>query len=171
MVSKETANQIDLLAGEELIGEWDTVMLTNKRIFMSSRPGRISQSWNQAGLKECLDPKLKNAGKTGKKWLGYRCLTIGVGMISLQLVPFLLFGTNILGLLGDIIESLYFLSSMLAVTAGLYLTLGSYLNRPPHTSVLIGVPESKDLLAIFPGWDSDDAQDFVSKYRRAKRSL
>ena len=60
---------------------------------------------------------------------------------------------------------------MLGVTAGIYLTLGSYLNRAPHTSVLISVPGSKDILAIFQGWDSEDAREFVTKYRRVKRVL
>ncbi len=162
---------MDLLSGEELIDEWETVLLTNQRLFVSSKPGRVSDEWNEARLDECLEPKLKNAGKTGRKWLGHRFLIIGLAMISLQLVPYLFFGTNILSFLGGLIESLYFLISMLAATAGIYLTLGSYLNRPPHTSVLITVPGSRDVLAIFQGWDSEDARDFVRQYRRAKRAI
>jgi len=162
---------MDLLSGEELIDEWETVLLTNQRLFVSSKPGRVSDEWNEARLDECLEPKLKNAGKTGRKWLGHRFLIFGLAMISLQLVPYLFFGTNILSFLGGLIESLYFLISMLAATAGIYLTLGSYLNRPPHTSVLITVPGSRDVLAIFQGWDSEDARDFVRQYRRAKRAI
>ncbi len=171
MQSEFSTKRLQLLSGEELIDEWDTVMLTNLRVFVSSKPGRVSETWDEARLEECLEPKLKNAGKTGRKWLGYRFLIIGLAMIALQLVPYLLLGTNILNSLGDIIESLYFLVSMLAATAGIYLTLGSYLNRPPHTSVLISVPGAKDILAIFQGWDSKDARDFVTKYRRAKRGI
>ena len=110
-------------------------------------------------------------GRRINRRMGYRFLIIGLAMIALQLVPYLFLGTNILNSLGDIIESLYFLVSMLAATAGIYLTLGSYLNRPPHTSVLISVPGAKDILAIFQGWDSKDARDFVTKYRRAKRGI
>ena len=171
MQSEFSTKRLQLLSGEELIDEWDTVMLTNLRVFVSSKPGRVSETWDEARLEECLEPKLKNAGKTGRKWLGYRFLSIGLAMIALQLVPYLFLGTNILNSLGDIIESLYFLVSMLATTAGIYLTLGSYLNRPPHTSVLISVPGAKDILAIFQGWDSKDARDFVTKYRRAKRGI
>ena len=162
---------MDLLPGEEMIDEWDTVMLTNQRVFVSSKPGRISDRWHDMPLDECLEPKLKNAGKTGRKWLGYRFLVVGSALIALQLVPYLFFGTNVLNFLYKWIESLYFLVSMLGVTAGIYLTLGSYLNRPPHTSVLISVPGSKDILAIFEGWDSEEARAFATKYRRAKRAI
>ena len=171
MELEASTKPIDLLSGEELIEEWDTVVLTSQRLFVSTKPGRISDQWDEARLDECLEPQLKNAGKTGRKWLGYRFLIIGLAMIGLQLIPYLFFGTNILNVLGDLIESLYFLLSMLAATAGIYLTLGSYLNRPPHTSVLITVPGSKDILAIFQGWDSEDAREFVTKYRRAKRGI
>jgi len=163
--------QMDLLSGEETIDEWDTVLLTNQRVFVSSKPGRISSKWHEARLDECMEPKLKNAGKTNRKWLGYRFLVIGSALIALQLIPYLFFGTNVLNFLYKWIESLYFLVSMLGVTAGIYLTLGSYLNRPPHTSVLISVPGSRDILAIFDGWDSDEAREFVTKYRRAKRAI
>ena len=162
---------MDLLPGEEMIDEWDTVLLTNQRVFVSSKPGRISSKWHEARLDECMEPKLKNAGKTNRKWLGYRFLVIGSALIALQLIPYLFFGTNVLNFLYKWIESLYFLVSMLGVTAGIYLTLGSYLNRPPHTSVLISVPGSRDILAIFDGWDSDEAREFVTKYRRAKRAI
>ena len=54
---------MDLLPGEEMIDEWDTVMLTNQRVFVSSKPGRISDRWHDMPLDECLEPKLKNAGK------------------------------------------------------------------------------------------------------------
>ena len=163
--------QMDLLSGEETIDEWDTVLLTNQRVFVSSKPGRISSKWHEARLDECMEPKLKNAGKTNRKWLGYRFFVIGSALIALQLIPYLFFGTNVLNFLYKWIESLYFLVSMLGVTAGIYLTLGSYLNRPPHTSVLISVPGSRDILAIFDGWDSDEAREFVTKYRRAKRAI
>ena len=163
--------QMDLLSGEETIDEWDSVLLTNQRVFVSSKPGRISSKWHEARLDECMEPKLKNAGKTNRKWLGYRFLVIGSALIALQLIPYLFFGTNVLNFLYKWIESLYFLVSMLGVTAGIYLTLGSYLNRPPHTSVLISVPGSRDILAIFDGWDSDEAREFVTKYRRAKRAI
>ena len=53
---------MDLLPGEEMIDEWDTVMLTNQRVFVSSKPGRISDRWHDMPLDECLEPKLKNAG-------------------------------------------------------------------------------------------------------------
>ena len=161
----------NLLDSEETIHEGATFILTNQRLMVSSKPGKTSNVWEQAPLEECLDPKLKNAGKTTRKWLGYRLLLIGFAMIGLQMIPYLFFGANILGKLPGLIESLYFLASMLTATAGIYLTLGSYLNRPPHTSVLFGVPGAKDLLAIFPGWDSEEASELVSKYRRAKRNV
>ena len=162
---------INLLDAEERIHEGDTFLLTNHRLMVSSKPGRASNVWEEAQLEECLDPKLKNAGKSSRKWLGYRLLVVGFAMIGLQMIPYLFFGTNVLGKLPGLIESLYFLASMLTATSGSYLTLGSYLNRPPHTSILFGVPGSKDLLAIFPGWDSEEASELVSKYRRAKRNV
>ena len=162
---------INLLDAEETIHEGDTFILTNHRLMVSSKPGRTSNVWEEVQLEECLDPKLKNAGKVGRKWLGYRLLVVGFATIGLQMIPYLFFGVNILGKLPGLIESFYFLASMLTATAGSYLTLGSYLNRPPHTSVLFGVPGSKDLLAIFPGWDSEEASELVSKYRRAKRNV
>ena len=162
---------IDLLDAEKTIHEGDTFVLTNQRLIVSNKPGRTSNVWEEAPLEECLDPKLKNGGKSARKWLGYRLLVVGSAMIGLQMIPYLFFGVNTLGKLPDFIESLYFLASMLTATSGIYLTLGSYLNRPPHTSILFGVPGSKDLLAIFPGWDSEDADELVSKYRRAKRNV
>ena len=45
---------MDLLPGEEMIDEWDTVMLTNQRVFVSSKPGRISDRWHDMPLDECL---------------------------------------------------------------------------------------------------------------------
>ena len=162
---------INLLDAEETIHEGDTFILTNHRLMVSSKPGRISNVWEEVQLEECLDPKLKNAGKVCRKWLGYRLLVVGFATIGLQMIPYLFFGVNILGKLPGLIESFYFLASMLTATAGSYLTLGSYLNRPPHTSILFGVPGSKDLLAIFPGWDSEEASELVSKYRRAKRNV
>jgi len=162
---------INLLDAEETIHEGDTFILTNHRLMVSSKPGRISNVWEEVQLEECLDPKLKNAGKSSRKWLGSRLLVVGFAMISLQMIPYFFFGVNVLGKLPDLIESFYFLASMLTATGGIYLTLGSYLNRPPHTSVLFGVPGSKDLLAIFPGWDSEEASELVSKYRRAKRNV
>ena len=77
MQSEFSTKRLQLLSGEELIDEWDTVMLTNLRVFVSSKPGRVSETWDEARLEECLEPKLKKAGKTGRKWLGYRFLIIG----------------------------------------------------------------------------------------------
>ncbi|PZC43375.1 MAG: hypothetical protein DK303_000476 [Chloroflexi bacterium] len=162
---------INLFDGEGIIHEGDTFILTNQRLMVSSKPGRNSNVWGEAQLEECLDPKLKNAGKSPRKWLGYRLLAIGFAMVGLQMIPYLFFGANILGKFPSLIESFYFLASMLTTTAGTYLTLGSYLNRPPHTSILFGVPGSKDLLAVLPGWDSEEADELVSKYRRAKRNM
>ena len=171
MKLENLGNDIQLLPTEEIVGEWDTILLTNMRLAVSKKPGRPDSGWEQALLEECLDPELKNAGKLSRKWLGHRLLTIGLGLIGFQMLPFLLFGFNVMKGLPGLIESVYFLISMLTATAGVYLTLGSYLNRPPHTSVLVEVPGAKDLLAIFPGWDSKDARDMVSQYRRLKRSL
>ena len=79
---------------------------------------------------------------------------------------------NIIQNLGTLVESVYFLSSMLGVTIGLYLYVGSFINLDPHTSLLFSIPtEDRDLVAIFDGWDSSDAEKLGREFRKIRRSI
>ena len=86
MKLENLGNDIQLLPTEEIVGEWDTILLTNMRLAVSKKPGITDSGWEQALLEECLDPELKNAGKLSRKWLGYRLLSIGLVLIGPRVV-------------------------------------------------------------------------------------
>ena len=112
------------------------------------------------------------ASKQSKKEFGTRLTVIGLGLVLLQILPFYIIDQNLVGLLGRFFEVIYFLVSMFCLTVGLYFALGSYLTRAPHTSALFVLPGGKkDLIALFPGWDSEEAERMARGYRRIRRTL
>ena len=128
--------------------------------------------WQEAPIDESLPPQLKNGGKQSKKEFGTRLTVIGLGLVLLQILPFYIIDQNLVGLLGRFFEVIYFLVSMFCLTVGIYFALGSYLTRAPHTSALFVLPGGKkDLIALFPGWDSEEAERMARVYRRIRRTL
>ena len=167
---------ISMAEGEDIMFSADSALLTNQRVIVAELRGRTQlgnkTSWVDAPIAESMPPVLKNGGKTSRKNQGFKLTVIGGILISLQLVPFTLFGTNIFQAMGDIIESIYFLVSMLSLTLGIYFTLGSYINPKPHTTVLFTFPgRDRDLVAVFPGWDNSDAEELGKVFRRIRRTV
>ena len=73
--------------------------------------------------------------------------------------------------MGRFFEVIYFLVSMFCLTVGVYFAAGSYLTRGPHTTALFVLPGGKDLIALFPGWDSEEAEKMGRIYSRIRRTL
>jgi|TARA_B100000586_G_scaffold263857_1_gene233613 hypothetical protein len=169
-------NDISMTEGEDIMFSADNVLLTNQRVIVAEYRNRRQSgnktSWIDGPIAESMPPVLKNGGKTGRKDLGFKLTLFGGILISLNLVPFTLFGTNIFQAMGDIIESIYFLVSMLSLTVGIYFTLGSYVNPKPHTTALFTFPGGgRDLVAVFPGWDNSDAEEMGKVFRRIRRTV
>ena len=93
--------------------------------------------WLESDISATLPPTSKNGGKTSRKSVGIKLLAFGIVLVVLQVIPYTLFEINIIQNLGTLVESVYFLSSMLGVTIGLYLYVGSFINLDPHTSLLL----------------------------------
>ena len=131
-----------------------------------------SKGWESANLEDCVSPQIKNGGKLDRRTLGSKLLGAGLIMVILQLVPYLLFEFNPLKPLGTIVESLYFMTSMIGVSVGTYFLIGSWLNARPHTTVLFTVTtNAKNIIAVFPGWDSEEAERFATQFRRSRRGI
>ena len=165
-------------SNEEIQFASENAVLTNIRIFVPDRRSRKAHltsgviEWLEAPISESMAPRLKNGGKSSKRTLGVRCSLAGIALLLFQIVPYSLLDWNIIRALGTTFESIYFLVSMLALTAGLYFLLGSYINPMPHTSVLFTIPGGqRDLVAVFPGWDNEDASELGRIFRRTKRTV
>ena len=131
-----------------------------------------TKQWDSAALDDCIYPQIKNGGKLDRRPLGSKLLLIGLIMVSLQLLPYFLLNFNPLKPLGGFVEALYFMASMISLSVGAYFLIGSWLNARPHTTVLFTLmPDQKHLIAVFPEWDSKDAEIFANHFRRAKRNL
>ena len=171
--------EIELRENELIVFEAKNVFLTNERVFVENR--RIKRKnkrndseafWLEAEISATLPPTSKNGGKTSRKSPGIKLLVFGIILVVLQVVPYMLFEINIIQNLGTLVESVYFLSSMLGVTIGLYFYVGSYINLDPHTSVLFSIPtEDRNLVAVFDGWDSSEAEKLGREFRRVRRSI
>ena len=167
---------LELRSDEDLLYSSDFTVLTNHRILVPNIGNRRFSvglsDWQEAPIDESLPPQLKNGGKQSKKQFGTRLTVIGLALVLLQILPFYLIDQNLVGLLGRFFEVIYFLVSMFCLTVGVYFALGSYLTRPPHTTALFVMPGGeKDLIAFFPGWDSEEAEKMARVYRRIRRTL
>ena len=172
-------DEIELREGEQVVLEGTNAFLTNERVFVENRrlkrkgkKDHLESFWLESEISATLPPTSKNGGKTSRKSVGTKLLLFGVVLVVLQVVPYMLFEINIIQNLGTLIESVYFLSSMLGVTIGLYFYVGSFINLDPHTSLLFSIPtEDRDLIVIFDGWDSPEAEKLGREFRRIRRSI
>ena len=170
---------IELREEEYVVFETKTALLTNERLFVENRrlkrkskKNESESLWLESEISATLAPTSKNGGKTSRKSVGIKLLVFGIILVVLQVIPYTLFEINIIQNLGTLVESVYFLSSMLGVTIGLYLYVGSFINLDPHTSLLFSIPtEDRDLVAIFDGWDSSDAEKLGREFRKIRRSI
>ena len=167
---------LDLSQGEELLYSSDFAVVTNLRILVpnlgNKRAQQLFSDWQEARIDESMPPQLKNGGKQGKREFGARLTLIGIGLVLLQILPFYVIDQNLVGMLGRFFEVIYFLVSMFCLTVGVYFAVGSYLTRGPHTTALFVLPGGKkDLIALFPGWDSEEAEKMARIYRRTRRTL
>ena len=159
--------QLDSL--EEISYESPYAIITSNRVFALNPK---SKDWESAELEDAISPQIKNGGKLDRRPLGSKLLAIGLVLVVLQLVPYLLFNFNPLCPLGNIVESIYFMTSMICVSVGTYFLIGSWLNARPHTTVLLTVTtDQKNIIAVFPDWDSAEAERFATQFRRAKRGI
>ena len=173
------AGGIELREDEYVVFETKTALLTNERLFVENRrlkrkskKNESESFWLESDISATLPPTSKNGGKTSRKSVGIKLLAFGIVLVVLQVIPYTLFEINIIQNLGTLVESVYFLSSMLGVTIGLYLYVGSFINLDPHTSLLFSIPtEDRDLVAIFDGWDSSDAEKLGREFRKIRRSI
>ena len=98
---------ISMAEGEDIMFSADSALLTNQRVIVAELRSRTQfgnkTSWVDAPIAESMPPVLKNGGKTSRKNQGVKLTVIGGILISLQVVPFTLFGTNIFQAMGDII--------------------------------------------------------------------
>ena len=159
--------QLDSL--EEISYESPYGIITSDRV-LALNPK--SKEWESANLEDSISPQIKNGGKLDRRPLGSKLLVVGLILVVLQLVPYLLFNFNPLRPLGNIVESIYFMASMICVSVGTYFLIGSWLNARPHTTVLFTVTSNqKNIIAVFPGWDSEEAERFATQFRRTKRGI
>ena len=117
-----------------------------------------------------------NYGKETRKETAHKFTGIGFVLLFIQVLPYLLFNLNIIDLFGPLsgfLEAIYFLVTMMLLTAGLYFLIISYIYSRPHTALLfVSIKErKKKLVAIFPGWDSVEAQQVVSAINRVHRRI
>jgi len=179
MNNQNIATDLVLKPKENIIFSCSEVAVTNFRILV--RPPRSItdldiNNWNFINTEECKLPSAKNGGKESKKEAGHKLTGIGFAMLFFQIVPFFLFDINIINLFGafsGFIESFYFLTTMIAITAGAYFLIITYLYTNPHTSLLFSsfLKGNKPLLAIFPGWDNSEAEKVISAIRRVQRKI
>ena len=165
---------IALLPEEQVLFTSEQVVLTNNRLFVIDRNKKklshdLESDWSVVKVSDVVAPKLKNGGKTSRKELGTRIFTIGTVMILAQVIPYTMMDVNWLSSIGSFVESMYFMASMMGIVVGVYLLLGSFLNPRPHTSVLFENPGSRDLITIFDGWDSKEAEELDRTFRRIGR--
>jgi len=172
--SMEIPDGIVLLPEERVLFTSEKVILTNERLFVVDRNKKkindyLLSDWTVVDVAEVVAPKLKNGGKASRKELGSRIFTIGICLISAQVIPYTLMDFNWLAAIGGFFEALYFMLSMMGTVVGVYLLLGSFLNPRPHTSVLFENPGSKALIAIFDGWDNKEAEELRRSFVRIRR--
>ena len=179
MNSQNIATALVLKDGEKIIFTCDEVIVTNLRILIKPRGKDLVDNdinnWNYLNTDECILPKSQNGGKVSKKDLALKMTGTGLAMIGLQLVPFILFNINVIdlfGVLANYLEAFYFLTTMLAISGGIYFLIITYMYSDPHTSLLFSNLSSKrNRVAIFPGWNNNQAEKVISAIRRVQRRI
>ena len=169
-----TPPEIALSPEEQVLFNSEQAVLTNERLFVKGRNKKntnhaLLPDWTVVNVSDVVVPTLKNGGKTSRKELGKRILTVGLGLILAQVIPYTLLDVNWLAAIGGLFESIYFMVSMMGTVVGVYLLLGTYLNAGPHTSVLFENPGEKSIIVIFDGWDNKEAEELRRAFIRIRR--
>ena len=180
MSSKNITTNLILKPEEKTIFACSEVVVTDLRVLIKPRLKKITDidvnDWDNINTDDCALPKSKNGGKETRKETAHRFTGIGIVMLFIQLVPYFLFGVNIIDLFGPLsgfLEAFYFLITMLILTAGVYFLIISYIYSSPHTSLLfVSISDGrKKWVSIFPGWNNDDAQKVINAINRVHRRL
>jgi len=182
MSIKNIETNLKLENEEKIIFSSTEVVVTDLRVLVKPRIKKNFDTsidvngWNYINTNDCALPKPKNSGKETRKETAHKFTGIGFVLLFIQVLPYLLFNLNIIDLFGPLsgfLEAIYFLVTMMLLTAGLYFLIISYIYSRPHTALLfVSIKErKKKLVAIFPGWDSVEAQQVVSAINRVHRRI
>ena len=179
MNSQDIATDLLLKDEEKIIFTCEEVIVTDLRILVKPRKRALLDNnvnnWDYLNTDECILPKSRNGGKVSKKELAHKLTGIGLAMIGVQVVPFFLFNINVINLFGvfaNFLEAFYFLTTMFAISGGIYFLIITYMYSDPHTSLLFSNLSSKrNMVAIFPGWNNDQAEKVISAIRRVQRRI
>lgn len=179
MNSQNIATDLILKDEEKIVFTCEEVVVTDLRILVKPRKKDLLDNdvntWNYLNTDECVLPKSKNGGKVSRKEIGHKLTGISLAMIGFQVIPFFLFNINVIdlfGVLANFVEAFYFLIAMFTLTAGVYFLIITYMYSDPHTSLLFSNLSSKrHLVAIFPGWNNDQAEKVISAIRRVQRKI
>ena len=114
-------NNVKLNQNEQFYFESEQVLVTNLRVFTIQKKSFEGEDvWDEIPISDTTQPEPKNAGKISRKPLGINLSLIGLVLMGLQIIPYMLFQVNLLGILGGFFEGLYFLISMSSFTVGVY---------------------------------------------------
>ena len=156
--------QIELLEDEEIRFQDDQVIVTNRRIIGNLDETPVGK-FSGTSLSEVGPPNKFNGGRHGRKALGLRLMLIGLAIIGFEVYIQIQFGLN------PQIEAVLFLVGSLGAVVGLYLVLNSLFRPAPNTTVIFPVLEGDDIIASYPEWDNQDAEELVRRFARAKRGI
>lgn len=156
--------QIELLEDEEIRFQDDQIIVTNRRI-IGNLDGSPVGKFSGKSLSEVGPPNKFNGGRHGRKALGLRLMLGGLAVIGIEVYVQIQFGLN------SQVEAALFLVGSLAAVIGLYLVLNSLFRPAPNTTVIFPVLEGDDIIASYPEWDNEDAEELVRRFARAKRGI
>ena len=157
-------SKFDLLESEEIVLEDEQIVVTNKRIigsFDGSKDGEIAAY----DIERVGAPNKFNGGQYGRRAIGVKLLIGGAAVVIAGAILQPIIQPD------QRIEALVFVVGAVGSMVGLYMLLNDLFRPKPNTTVIFPVFDGKDIIASYPDWDNQKAEELVRSFARVKRGL
>ena len=152
------AERVDLQAGEQIIFDEGSVVLTNQRLLANWGGGTS----DEAPLRDIESFQTNNGGQESRLALGVKAVAVGIGLILIETVA---------TFLPDKVDIILFMLGACGIVVGLYFISVTPFQVSAHTSVRFKVPSATEIEVRFPGKNNPAADELTRRFVRAKRRL
>ncbi len=159
---------MDLAEGEEVLFEFDHVVLTNLRLMADWSSGRAR---SVVSVKDIDGVRRLDGGQESRLGSGIKILGVGAVLMALQLLVERFVVTASANSALNILNVIFFVIAAVGLGVGLHVIVTSLVRVKPHTSLLFVRFKNKDILVSFPGKQNEDAEKLRAAFNRQQRML
>ena len=159
---------MDLAEGEEVLFEFNHVVLTNLRLMADWSSGRAK---SVVSVKDIDGVRRLDGGQESRLGSGIKILGVGAVLMALQLLSERFVVTASANSALNILNVIFFVIAALGLGVGLHVIVTSLVRVKPHTSLLFVRFKHKDILVSFPGKQNEDAEKLRAAFNRQQRTL